>query len=120
MEKENKNTPELVVTLFLLCLITILMSVNFFYIKKDYDFVVETSCNPETESCYFRDCESEDAECPPNNYSYFKMYSINAKDFETCEGEDCAYVCATNLDLCEEIECSEEDGYECLNPEPTV
>ncbi|MDQ5928510.1 MAG: hypothetical protein QG594_284, partial [Bacteroidota bacterium] len=33
MEKENKNTPELVITLFLLCLITILFCFNKFYIK---------------------------------------------------------------------------------------
>ncbi len=114
MEKENKNTPELVITLFLLCLITILFCFNKFYIKKDYNFVVEASCNPESETCYFRDCDAGDAECPPNNLSYYKMYNLNAKDFESCEGEDCTSLCSSSVDLCEEIPCSSTDGDECV------
>lgn len=116
MEENNKINPDLVVTLFLLCLIAILISFNNFYINKNFDFIVETSCNPEVETCYFRNCQAEDAECPPNNLSYYKVYSLNAKDFKKCENEDCAVFCSINSDLCEETVCSEEDGEECISP----
>ncbi|MDQ5928830.1 MAG: hypothetical protein QG594_608, partial [Bacteroidota bacterium] len=38
----------------------------------------------------------------------------NAKDFESCEGEDCTSLCSSSVDLCEEIPCSSTDGDECV------
>lgn len=72
-----------------------------FYITKNYNFVVETSCNPETEDCERRNCDLE--ECPPNGFENFKTYEIPATEFKNCENEDCADFCR-NSDICTPVE----------------
>jgi hypothetical protein len=107
-EKEKKHNLFLYILLFLI-LITILSSFYFFYLKKDYDFFVEASCNPEQETCFFRDCENSMDGCPPNNLSYYHQYSIKARDFKFCPNEDCTQACETNTINCIKTECTEED-----------
>lgn len=80
-----------------------------FYINKNYDFMVETSCDPKKEVCFYRDCGSEDSECSPNNFFYYKKYTISAKDFSICENEDCSLACNIGLINCQETECSMQD-----------
>ncbi|MFA6273775.1 MAG: hypothetical protein WC662_01310 [Candidatus Paceibacterota bacterium] len=91
------------------CLITIFVSFYAFYFKKDYDFFVETQCDPEVETCFFRDCEASPDDCPPNGFSYYNEYTISAKDFSKCENEDCTEACSTGLIQCEKTECTEQD-----------
>ncbi len=69
-----------------------------FYFAKNYDFTVEVSCNPETESCLERDCESE--ECPPNGFETFQTYVISAKNFKYCTNDDCTEFCRVNSNKC--------------------
>ncbi|KKQ03304.1 MAG: hypothetical protein US18_C0010G0012 [Parcubacteria group bacterium GW2011_GWB1_36_5] len=88
------------------CLITIFCTFYFFYYKKNYDFIVEVTCDPSKETCFQRDCSNLD-DCPPNGLSDFKRYSLNARDFKMCENEDCASACETGTIKCELIECTE-------------
>jgi hypothetical protein len=94
-----------------------------FYIRKDYSFEVETSCDPTTEACFYRDCEGEGNFCPPNGLSYYKRYSINAGDFDSCTGGDCASVCVTGMIACIQIVCddsSSAEGSVCVEPTPEL
>lgn len=117
IKEENKHNIFLYVMLGG-CLVAILTSFYFFYLKKDYDFFIETSCDPTTETCFYRDCENSPDDCPPNNLSYYNQYTISAKDFSKCENEDCAVACSTNLIACEKTECTESDIADgiCLAP----
>lgn len=89
-------------------LIVIIVSFYFFYFKKDYDFIVETQCNPEVETCFYRDCSVADS-CPPNNLSYYNTYTLKASDFKACVNEDCTETCTTGAISCVKTECTEKD-----------
>ena len=93
---------------------------NFFYFKKDYNFIVETKCDSETETCFYRDCEGSPDDCPPNGFSYYNEYTLKASDFKMCENEDCTLACTTGVIACEKTECTDadiEDGT-CVEPAP--
>ncbi len=93
------------------------IAVNFYtlYFQKNYDFIVETACDPAAEECFARDC-SEEGACPPNELQYFKRYTISAKNFPMCEGEDCTSACETVMGACEQMMCEpdEEFGESCV------
>ena len=108
--KENKNSSNLFLCILLAgVFITIIVSFYSFYYKKNYDFFVETQCNPKTETCFFRDCEVNPDICPPNNLSYYNIYSLNAGDFKSCVNEDCTLVCTTGTINCTKTECTDSD-----------
>jgi hypothetical protein len=97
-EKNNRSNIFLFLSLFVL-FFAILISFYFFYIKKDFNFVLEFPCNSSEEECFVRDCESEGV-CPPNNLSEFKK----------CEKEDCLSMCINGEIDCEQISCEEDSG----------
>ena len=110
-EEDNKHNIFLYILLAGV-LIAIISSFYFFYLKKDYDFIVETKCNPEIETCFYRDCTNPD-DCPPNNLSYYNEYTLRAKDFKVCVNEDCTEACTTGIINCVKTECTDsniEDG----------
>ncbi len=90
------------------CLVVIVASFYSFYFQKNYDFIVEVSCDPLKETCFQRDCSNPD-DCPPNGLFDFKRYSLNAGDFKMCENEDCANACETGAIKCEPIVCMEDE-----------
>ena len=90
------------------CILTIASSFYFFYFKKNYDFFVETQCNPETQTCFYRDCANPD-DCPPNGLSHYNQYTLKAKDFKACENEDCTKACTTGIINCVKTECTDSD-----------
>lgn len=92
------------------CLAVIATSFYFFYFKKDYSFLVESPCDPTKDVCIQRDCTNPD-DCPPNQLSVFKRYSLNAGDFKRCENEDCTKACETGVIECELLECVEDLEY---------
>jgi len=108
-ENEEKKHNLFLYVLLALVFVAIVSSFYFFYLKKDYDFIVETECNPEIEMCFFRDCEHSLDGCPPNNLSYYNQYTINANDFQSCANEDCSYVCSNNIISCIKTECINDD-----------
>lgn len=85
----------------LMIAVAIFVSINKFYITKNYDFFVEVSCEEGEEGCLSRNCEIE--ECPPNGLEHYKEYSLPAKDFELCENEDCTELCK-QTDICQEAQ----------------
>lgn len=107
--KEDRKPNNLFLYLLLTCcLITIVVSFYFFYFKKDYDFIVETSCDNTKETCFYRDC-SVDGNCPPNNLSYYNTYTLSANDFSKCLNEDCTDLCSANNGICIKTECTASD-----------
>lgn len=100
-------------------LIVIVASFYSFYFKKNYDFFIETECNPETETCFFRDCENDPDICPPNNFSYYNQYTIKAKDFKVCKNEDCKEACGLGLIQCIKTECTDNDVIDGICSQPS-
>ena len=78
-----------------------------FVITKNYDFYVEAPCNPESETCYLRDCEDY---CPPNGMAEYKIWMLSAADFADCSDETCAAECESGTVKCEEVPCNPEIG----------
>lgn len=108
----DQNLPKKILTPFTIVNIiffisTILSCFYFFYIKKDFNFIVETTCNKTMEECFVRDCTNPD-DCPPNGLEEFKRYSLNANDFKYCKNEDCLNACENKQIPCENISCVED------------
>jgi hypothetical protein len=102
------------ITIFLA---TIASNFYFFYFKKNYDFIVESPCDPSKEQCFERDCSNPN-DCPANGFFTFKRYSLKASDFKFCENENCIKVCEDKQIECEQIECvpDPEFGESCTLP----
>ncbi len=116
-EEENSHNLFLYVLLGG-CILVILSSFYFFYFKKKFDFIIETNCNPETETCFHRDCTNPD-DCPPNGFSNYNKYYLRASDFKACGiNEDCTEACANGKIKCSKIECTENDLLDgnCVSP----
>lgn len=110
------------VLLSLLCIsvmIIIVATANHFLIKKDYNFALETACDPLEHNCFVRDCDTD--ECPPNGLEYYRIFEVPAGDFETCLENDCLRECESGAVQCIETVCDEESGGYCSGePPPTV
>lgn len=102
-EKSNNIFLRLVITS---SISVIFLSFLFFYFEKSYNFIVESPCDPSHGTCFIRDC-SVKGDCPPNNLSTFKRYSLNANDFKSCNNEDCTNACESGAIKCKPIECTE-------------
>ena len=120
-ETEEKKINWFLLLISLSCAVTILSSFYSLYYKKNYDFIVEVSCDPSLETCFQRDCSNPD-DCPPNGLSDFKRYTLKAYDFNKCENEDCTNACLNGLIECKQISCIEdlEAGESCSTPESTT
>lgn len=120
-EGEEKKFNWFLILIGVSCLAVIICAFYFFYYKKDYDFIVEVSCDPSQEICFQRDCSDPDF-CPPNGLSDFKRYSLNAADFKMCENEDCTSACETVTIKCQPLACTEDElvGETCSTLEPSA
>jgi len=118
MPEEDKKLNWFII-LTILCVVAVVGSSFYvFFFQKKYDFIIETTCNPEEEVCLQRDCTNPE-DCPPNELSIFKRYSLNANDFKSCENEDCTEACLSGAIECELLECVEDPEYgeTCIDPE---
>lgn len=117
-EEEPKSHNVFLYILLISCAVVIATSFYFFYFKKDYNFIVETKCDPTAQTCFYRDCSITD-NCPPNNLSYYSVYTLKAKDFNQCINEDCTDFCSLNTGMCIKTECTESDISDgtCVLPE---
>ena len=106
-EKPKKLLTPFTILNIVLFLGIIINSLYFFYFKKDFNFIVETSCDPSQEQCFIRDCTNPD-DCPPNGLSSFKRYSLKANNFKYCLNEDCKIVCESGQIKCEAIPCVDD------------
>ena len=117
-EDENKSHNIFLYILLGGCLIAILSSFYFFYYKKNFDFLIEVPCDITKEQCFQRDCTNPD-NCPPNELSDFKRYSLKARDFKYCKDEDCTSVCESGEVKCTLIACKDNlDAGESCSPIP--
>jgi hypothetical protein len=112
-EKLQKPDSFLLLFTFVAFLVIGFAFYNLFF-QKNYDFIVETACDPSVEICFYRPCDIDENECYPNNLSYYKEYTIKARDFKYCENEDCGKVCREGTIECVESICSEQDLISCV------
>ncbi len=101
------------VGLFLLFVICLVVGFSNIYLSKNYQIIVEVSCDPNIEKCFVRDCSIE-GNCPPNNLSVYKQYTGNAQKLDGCSlNGACEQVCRSR-NICESVICDETAGDECL------
>lgn len=100
---------------FLLALTAImfLLSVGRYFVLTDYYILVEAPCDPQTQSCYIRDCDDY---CPPNELAIYREFSIPAGMFKQCTDNSCLNVCLSEEGVCGENICSDQDEIECEGP----
>lgn len=106
-EEDAKKNDWFLWVISISCVVAIFSAFYFFYFQQNYAFVVEVACDTSKETCFQRDCTNPD-DCPPNQLSDFKRYTLNAADFKMCENENCAVACETGLIKCEPISCVED------------
>lgn len=105
--KQKKILTPFTIISAILFTTALLGSFYFFYIKKDFDFIVESPCDTNKEQCFIRDCTNPD-NCPPNGLSEFKRYTLKARDFQYCQDEDCTSVCESGQIQCTPVQCTED------------
>lgn len=105
-------------TLFGLALVAIGTTGYSYWYNNAYPVVVEAECDPEVQNCFYRDCEEADA-CPPNGLSVYTVYSVSARDFDTCADNSCKQECESGAIACEEIVCGEAEEDACIIPNET-
>lgn len=106
-DKPKKLFTTFTIINIILFLGVMINSFYFFYIKKDFDFIVEATCDTSVEQCFQRDCTNPD-DCPPNGLSDFKKYTLNANDFKYCPNEDCTTACESRQIQCRKVICEED------------
>jgi hypothetical protein len=107
------ETPQFLFSLFITFIAVIISTAYIFFIKNDYSYLIEASCDPETTTCFYRDCSEEDS-CYEYQEEIYKNYRIKATEFEKCGGLSCAEQCESGAIVCSEIVCDpagEEDCY---------
>lgn len=103
---DKKDINFFLIFIFLSLFLVVFSAMYNLFIRKDYDFLVETSCDNTNEVCFYRDCDT--GECPPNEFSFYKQYHMRAYDFDKCENEDCTSLCKTS-GRCEPVLCTDSD-----------
>lgn len=121
-DKKSKNANR-VFYMILVLLIIGSVGVTFFkiVIKKDYQILAETSCDPKTEKCFARTCDpTSDSTCPAieaDRTTYYKIISKNASSIALCEATTDKIGCDTELSCTSnEISCS----YTYCNPDELI
>lgn len=116
--KVFKNNINFILTILGVCLFLVAASFSYVNYYEDKDFVMnlESSCNPETESCFYRSCEEE--ECPPNGLELYKYLDVKASFFETCSENSCTQECINSPENCDFTYCDpDSEEYVCWSSE---
>lgn len=100
--------------LLALVVVAVITSLYTYLFAKNYDFLIEASCDAATQQCYVRDCSTGD--CPPNNLSAYVVYSVPASVFSSCADNACSNICAGWNSPCKAIPCSSQTDIECSEP----
>ncbi|MFZ2484387.1 MAG: hypothetical protein WAX80_02665 [Minisyncoccia bacterium] len=115
-DSTDKVTKVLFILISALIIAAIVNNLYTFYFQKDYDFTVEASCDPVEQACFIRDCS--DGECPPNELERYRVFALNANDFQKCSDDSCIVECSLGQIDCEEILCDESGGDVCTTASP--
>jgi hypothetical protein len=106
-------------TLFVIvCILTLsVVAYNFYTFSyvKNYEFIVEVPCD-SSQSCFVRYCD-ENEECPPNELEQYRMFTLNASDYEKCLDGSCLNECVSGAIQCTEIVCGESEEDLCTQVE---
>lgn len=97
----------------LLFVATIVRGFYVFYYTKNYDYLIEASCDSATETCFQRNCADDPDNCPPNNLDTYKQFYIKAYDFERCKYNSCKLLCAREPNTCSEVKCGDSPDDVC-------
>lgn len=112
-EYSKKLGVVVLVTFVALSLVlTYLTAYTKYIFAKDYNFYIETPCDPETMTCFTRDCDDY---CPPNGLSEYRSFTISASTFTSCSSNSCENIClnTNTASKCEEITCDPTAGDSC-------
>lgn len=90
-----------------------------YLIAKNYQFNVEASCDPTNNKCFQRDCSNPD-DCPPNQLSFYRVFTLSASDFGKCLDNSCLKECTSGVIKCEETICGDSEGDECAEVTSTT
>jgi hypothetical protein len=107
----NISDKTLLTIISVFTLVAICSTAYIFLVQKEYDFVIESPCDPSTDTCFYRDCTVE--ECPPNGLEYYRIFSLSARDFATCADSSCLPECSTGAVACVETLCGESEEDVC-------
>lgn len=110
------ETPQFLFSLFITFVAVIISTAYIFFVTNEHDYVIEASCDPETTTCFYRDCSEEDA-CYEYQEEIYKLYSIDSDEFKKCGGLACAEQCLSGAIECLEIACDPEGEDECYTNE---
>lgn len=113
-----KNNINFILTILGVCLFLVAFSFSYvnYFENKDFTMNLESSCNPETESCFYRSCAKD--ECPPNELEIYKFVDVSASFFEKCSENSCTQECIEDPDNCEFTYCDpDSDEDVCWSPD---
>ena len=83
------------------------------YVAKNYLFFVEAACDSTMNECYTRSCDNAD-DCPPNNFTTYRIFQLPASQFKNCSNNSCLNICPSEAYSCEEILCSTQEDISCI------
>ncbi len=112
LQREVTKTQLLTIFVFISIFLVLCCAYAKYIFAKDYIFYIEGSCNPETQSCFVRNC---DEYCPPNGLDTYSAYHIQAREYLKCTSNDCASICENSVtkNVCEQITCDTGAGDSC-------
>ncbi len=113
-----KNNINFALTILGVCLFLIAASFSYvnYFENKDFVMNLESPCDPQTESCFYRNCSEE--ECPPNQLEVYKYVDVPAWFFEKCSENSCFQECLDNTENCEFTYCDPESVEDtCWSPD---
>jgi hypothetical protein len=113
LTSSDKVTKVLFAVIIVMTIAVIFNSFYKFYFQKDYEFIVEAPCDPTEQICFIRSCDDE--ECPPNQLEHYRIFALNAADFEQCSNDSCLSECTVGVIECEEILCGESSDDICID-----
>lgn len=120
MKIKGKILLDRILTLLFFLLLISALGLTFykFYYLKNYEYLVEAPCDPDSEVCFQRDCETSPDDCPPNGLSDYKQFHVTAKDFFKCSDDSCVMECSSGAIDCEQILCGDSPEDMCSGPLP--
>lgn len=98
-KESSKRSHYFEIACFLAVAIVLIFPFKKFVLDRDFFYVVEVPCDPQKETCLYRDCSTD--ECPPNQLNDYKRYKISARDFSICRSESCYLECEARKIMCE-------------------
>lgn len=93
-------------------LLTYITAYTKYIFAKDYSFYIEAPCDPESTTCFTRNCDDY---CPPNGLADYRAFTIKASTFGSCTDNACSNICLNKSIAyqCEEILCDPLSGDTC-------